>query len=442
MTPSETSTIYQRPAELLQRLIQFDTSNPPGNEAACVTYINNLLNEAGIDTTILARDPQRPNLIARLPGRGQAPPLLLYGHVDVVTTAGQKWSHPPFDGEIENDYLWGRGALDMKSGVAMMIAALLRAKAEEIQPAGDIVLVVLSDEEDGGDFGAKFLVDEHSEYFEGIRYALGEFGGFTLYIGDKRFYPIQIAEKQVCWMKATVRGEGGHGSMPVRGGAMAKLARFLKILDEKRLPVHITPAATAMFGGITSHLGGAIGLILGQLTNPRLANQTIKLLGERARLFDPLLHNTVSPTILHTSEKVNVIPNEITIELDGRLLPGFTPADMLAELRALVGDDVELEVLRYDPGPDDLDLGLFNMLADILVDSDPEGIPVPLLLSGVTDGRFFSKLGIQTYGFTPMQLPKDFNFSQLIHNADERIPLNAVNFGADAIFQAIQRYTS
>ncbi len=435
-----TTTIYQRPAELLQRLIQFDTTNPPGNEAACIAYVNDLLHQAGIETTTLARDPQRPNLIARLKGRGESPPLLLYGHIDVVTTEGQTWQQPPFEGRIVDDYLWGRGALDMKGGVAMMLAAFLRAKAEGLQPPGDVILAILADEEAGGDFGAKFLVEEHAHYFEGVRYALGEFGGFTMTVGGKRFYPIQVAEKQICWLKATVRGAAGHGSMPVRGQAMARLARLLQTLDQKRLPTHITPPAREMFIRMAEGVGGVSGFFLRQLTNPALANTVLNLLGERARLFDPLLHNTVSPTILHASDKVNVIPGEVCVELDGRLLPGFTPEDLLAELRALVGENVEFEVVRHDPGPATPDMGLFDTLADILVAADPEGIPIPLLLSGVTDGRFFSRLGIQTYGFTPMKLPADFNFSATIHAADERIPVAAVDFGAQAIFQALQRF--
>jgi len=440
MTTQNQAPIYQRPIEILQKLVQFDTTNPPGNEAECISYINNLLHKAGIETTLLAKTPQRPNLITRLKGRGEAPPLLLYGHVDVVTTANQQWSHPPFEGKIIDDYIWGRGTLDMKGGVAMMLSAFLRAKDEGLATAGDIVLAILSDEEDGGDFGTKFLVEEHPEQFEGIRYALGEFGGFTLHIAGKRFYPIQVIEKQICWMKATVQGQGGHGSLPVRDGAMAKLSKFLGQLDQQWLPPHVTPAAKMMFNAIATNVGGLSGLVLGQLTNPAKTDRILKLLGERGQLFAPMLHNTVSPTILHASDKVNVIPSEVSVELDGRLLPGFSPEDMIAELRAIVGDDVALEVVRHDPGPAEPDMGMFNTLKDILAEADPGGIPIPFLMTGVTDGRFFSELGIQTYGFIPMKLPEDFNFSASVHAADERIPVEAVEFGANAIYQALQRF--
>jgi acetylornithine deacetylase/succinyl-diaminopimelate desuccinylase-like protein len=438
---SSVSEMYARqPVALLQKLIQFDTTNPPGNERACIQFIQGLLTQAGIDSQLLGLTPERPNLVARLPGQGRSAPLLLYGHVDVVTTEDQAWTQPPFEGRLVDGYVWGRGALDMKGGVAMLLAAFLRAKLDGLELPGDVVLAVVSDEEAGGVFGARYLVEQHPEQFAGIRYALGEFGGFTLTIGGQRFYPIQVAEKQMCWMIAKAQGEGGHGSMPVRNGAMAKMARFLTKLDRKRLPVHITPAAQKMFGALRSHVDGLTGTILGQLTNPALTDPILNLLGERGKVFDPLLHHTASPTVLHGSQKINVIPCEVSVELDGRLLPGYQPEDLMGELRTLAGDEITFELLNYDPGPADPDMGLFDMLAEVLCENDPTGAPAPLLLSGVTDGRFFSKLGIQTYGFTPMQLPEDFNFSSVIHCADERIPAAALEFGTSAVYQALRRF--
>jgi acetylornithine deacetylase/succinyl-diaminopimelate desuccinylase-like protein len=430
--------LHKRPAELLQNLIRFDTTNPPGNEAECIGYIDSLLTEAGFETTLLARDSNRPNLIARLKGQGTAAPFLLYGHVDVVTTANQKWTHPPFEAKIEDGYIWGRGALDMKGGVAMMLAAFLRAKAEGLKTAGDVVLAILSDEEAGGDYGAKYLVDNHAEEFEGIRYAIGEFGGFSMSIGKQKFYPIGVAEKQMCWMKATVRGLGGHGSLPLRGGAMAKLGKFLQQLDRHRQPVHVTHVARQMIEALASALSFPTGFILRLLLKPSLTDHVLKLLGQRGKTFEPLLHNTVNPTIVHGGEKVNVVPSEIVLELDGRLLPGFGPEDMIAELRQIIGDEVELEVIRHDLGPAEPDMGLFDTLADILCKADPSGKSVPLLLPGVSDARFFSRLGIQTYGFLPMKLPIDFNFTKTIHAEDERIPVESVAFGSEAIYKALQ----
>ena len=430
------------PVEILQRLIQFDTRNPPGNEAECIAFINELLTQAGIETRLLAKSSSRPNLIARLPGRGNSPPLLLYGHVDVVPAENEGWQQPPFSGVLADGCVWGRGALDMKGGVAMMLAAVLRAKTEQTQLPGDVILAIVPDEETFGAYGAGFLVESHPEVFSGIRYALGEFGGFSLSIGRRLFYPIQVAEKQVCWLRVRFRGPGGHGSMPVQGGAMAKVARFLQRLDTHSLPLHVTPPARLMFQTMASALGGLSRLVIKQLLNPVLSGSALRLLGERRRLFAPLLRNTVSPTMLGGSSNFNVIPGEATVDLDGRLLPGFGPDDLIREVRAIGGGEGEIEVVRFEPGPSRLDMGLFDTLAAIIKEADPEGVPCPLLLSGVTDGRFFSRLGIQTYGFLPMSLPEDFNFMGMVHGVDERIPVEALEFGARAIHQALQRFGS
>ena len=434
------ATLHERPVELLQKLIRFDTTNPPGGEAACIGWLDELISGAGCETRIVAKDSDRPNLVARLPGAGAAPPLLLQGHVDVVPTTGQDWSRPPFEGLIEDGCVWGRGALDMKGGVAMMLAAFLRLRARGVTPPGDVLLCLMSDEEAGSDLGAKFLVEEHPELFEGVRFALGEFGGFSQETAGRRFYPIMVAEKQVCWMRASVRGPGGHGSLPMRGGAMAALARMLDTLDRRRLPVHVTPVVRSMVETLVEELPGPASTLLAGLVRPRVADRVLDLLGERGKRFDPLLHNTVNATIVRGGDKINVVPSEVTVELDGRLLPGFTPEDMLAELRELLGEGVELEVMRHDPGTPRPDLGLFDTLAGVLREADPGGTPMPLLLAAVTDGRFFARLGIQTYGFLPMRLPDDFAFDRLIHAADERIPVDALRFGTSAIERALERF--
>lgn len=437
MTP-----IYQRPAELLQHLLRFNTTNPPGHEAACIGYIKGLLEEAGIESTIIARDAARPNLIARIGGRGDAPPLMLYGHVDVVTTESQKWAHPPFEAEIHDGYIWGRGTLDMKGPDAMMIAAFLRAHAEGADLPGDVILCMVSDEEDGGEFGALYLAEQHPDLFAGVRYAIGEFGGFTINLSGKRFYPIMVAEKQTCWLRATLRGAAGHGSMVHCGTAAAKLGKMLTTLDQKRLPVHITPATRLMINAVADVLGFPSGTILRQLLNPAMTDRVLDLLGDSGRNFDPLLHNTVNATILQGGDKINVIPAEINVEMDGRLLPGQTPDDLIRELHAMLGDDIEFTVIRHEPCPPAPDMAMFDTLCGILKRADPEGHPIPLILSGVTDARYFSQLGIQTYGFTPMQLPPDFAFTATIHAADERIPVDSLQWGTDRIYEALLAFGS
>ncbi len=432
--------IYERPAELLQHLIRFNTTNPPGNETECIHFLNSLFTSAGLEPQIISKDPNRANLITRIRGRGEAPPLLLYNHVDVVTAANQEWDHDPFGGEIIDGFIWGRGALDMKGGVAMMVCAFLRMIAEGKIPPGDVILAVLSDEEAGGDYGAKFLVEEYSELFEGIRFALSEIGGFNIEILGRKFYPIQIAEKQVCWMRATIRGAGGHGSMVVRGRAMAKLGAMLQQLDRKLLPVHITPATRRMFTELASSFSFPMKKIFRQILNPRLTDGILKVMGGKSSLFLPFFRNTINATIVSGGDKVNVIPSEIQVELDGRLLPGFTPEDMVNEIKSLIGDEIELEIVRYDPGPSTPDMGLFKLLSDVLIEADPEGIPLPMMLTAVTDARFFSKLGIQTYGYTPMQLPEIMNFTNVVHGSNERVPVDAIIFGTEVIYKVLQRF--
>jgi acetylornithine deacetylase/succinyl-diaminopimelate desuccinylase-like protein len=425
--------------ELLQELIRFDTTNPPGNEAACIAFLQGLLEEEGLETRILEKEPGRPNLVSRIAGGG-AQPLLLQGHVDVVSTAGQSWTYPPFEARLEDGHVWGRGALDMKAGVAMLVHAFLRAKSERVELPGDLVLIVLADEENGGDLGARFLVEEHPELFGGMRYALGEFGGFTLPIAGKRFYPIQVAEKQICWLKATIRGPGGHGALVQRGGTVARLGKLLRDLDRKRMPVHVTPVVREFVERVAAELPRKEATVMRSLLKPRLTDTALRLLGHRASTMEPMLRNTVNATIIRGGAKINVVPSEIELELDGRALPGFTPEQMIEEVRELVGGDVEIELVRHDPGPAAPDLGLFETLAGVLRELDPDGIPVPLLQIGVTDGRFFSQAGVQTYGFLPMRLPRDFQFARLIHAADERIPVDALEFGAEAVWRAVQRF--
>jgi acetylornithine deacetylase/succinyl-diaminopimelate desuccinylase-like protein len=435
----EQAAVYTHPAEILKNLIRHNTVNPPGNEAACINYIKGLLDWAGVQNTIVAGEPSRPNLVARLPGRGSAPPLLMYGHIDVVTTANQKWRLNPFVGEELDGYVWGRGALDMKGGIAMMMAAIMRAKSDGLVPPGDVLLAVLSDEENRSTFGAEYLVTSQAQLFQGVKYAIGEFGGYTSHIMRHRFYPIMVSEKQGCGVIATLRGKGGHGAWPERGGIMARLGRLLQSL-ERRLPVHLTPVAREQVRCTAEGLPSPLKQTLMQLLIPALTNSILDTLGQQLRMFDPILHNTVAATTIRGGESFNQVPGQVTLGLDCRLLPGFSPDDIIAELKGLTGGDVEYEVSHFGGGMPEPDMGLYDTLAEILVESDPGSTPTPMLFPAVTDARLFARLGIQTYGFTPLKLPPDINFEQLFHAADERVPVKALTFGTDAIYKLLQRF--
>jgi acetylornithine deacetylase/succinyl-diaminopimelate desuccinylase-like protein len=302
-----------------------------------------------------------------------------------------------------------------------------------------VILAVLSDEENGGDFGARFLTEQHADLFTGVRYAIGEAGGMARTVGGRRFYPIQVAEKRMCWMKATVRGPAGHAAQVHRGGTMARVGRLLRDLERKRPPVHVTPVVREMVESMAAALPRGRREVLRAVLRPRLTDRVLPLLGSESAAIESLLRNTVNATIVRGGEKVNVIPSQVELELDGRLLPGFTPDDLLVELRDRIGPDVALEVMRYDEGPNEPDLGLFDTLAAVLRELDPDGIPVPLLQAGVTDGRYFARIGIQTYGYMPMKLPADFPLLKLPHAPDERIPVEALDFGTEAVVRALER---
>lgn len=442
MNQAPEHSIYRNPIELLQRLIRFDTSNPPGNERPCIEYIDGLLRDAGIETQILSKDANRPNLVARLAGKpeknGGLPPLLLYGHVDVVQAKEEGWSHPPFEGIEADGFIWGRGALDMKGAVAMMVSAFIKAKAEQAKLPGDVILCILSDEEEDSHFGARYLIEHHAHLFNGVRYALGEFGGFSLNVRGKKFYPIQVAEKQKCLIRAIFKGPAGHGAFYVQGAAMGKMGDMLKRLDENLLPVHISPVVEKMFSAMAKKLGLASAAIMKQLLKPGRTDLVLKrLMGKKGEAFIPLFRNMVNATIVRAGKKINVIPSRVEVDMDVRILPGFSPQDVIEELRAVIGDEPELEIVSYDPGPSEPDMGMYKLLASLLEEADPMGTAVPLLISGNTDGRLFSRLGIQTYGFVPMQLPKNINFNQAIHAKNERVPANTIHYGRDLIYQVL-----
>jgi len=425
---------------LLQALIRFDTSNPPGNERACIEFAGGLLERAEIPHRYMAVEADRPNLVARVEGRGDAPPLLLYGHVDVVSADPREWRHPPFGGDLVDGEVWGRGALDMKGGVTMLLAALMRVSSSETPAAGDVILALTSDEEAGSHTGMKFLVEEHADLFSGVRHALSEFGGYTLWQSGRRFVPIQVAEKQRCLIRATMRGPGGHASSMVRGTASEKLGWLLSRIASRGLPVHVTPVARLMLESMARELPRHEQLALRGLLRPRAGKPLLRLLGASGETLAPILCNTATPTGVGGGTSSNVIPTELSLDLDGRVLPGLTTSDLLAELESLADGRATFELVSEEPATAlDPDLSLMPLLADVMAERDPGCVPIPMLNPGYTDARYISRLGIQTYGFLPMRLPPEIGTS-LVHAADERIPAETLEFGTNCLLDVITRY--
>jgi acetylornithine deacetylase/succinyl-diaminopimelate desuccinylase-like protein len=285
------------------------------------------------------------------------------------------------------------------------------------------------------------LVKEHAEQFAGVKHSIGEFGGFPFWVGGAKMYPIHVTERVGCQLELVIRGAGGHGAMPLRDGAMAKLGRILTRIDKKRLPIHITPVTRMMVEGMAEATTGATRILLKQLLNPRLSGPVLDGLGERMRPLEPLFRHTINATIVQGGEKINVVPSEIVLKLDGRMLPGFTAAQMMEEVRQLVGETVEIRQIGEGvPNSNQLDMSQFATLAGILRELDPTGHPVPYMLPAVSDARHFAKLGIQNYGFLPLNLPDGFNFSATIHAADERVPVEAIQFGTRGVGMFLERY--
>jgi acetylornithine deacetylase/succinyl-diaminopimelate desuccinylase-like protein len=430
------------PVEIAQRLIRFETVNPPGDEAACVAWVRDLLDAAGLETRLLAVDPRRPNLIARLPGRGLAPPLLLHAHVDVVPVAGQRWSRPPFGGEIADGELWGRGAVDMKGQLAMMLAALLRLKATGTPPAGDVILAVVADEEAGSAVGARFLVQRHPELFAGVRYAIGEDGGAELDLGRQvRLHPIVVAEKRACWLRATLHGTAGHASRAAgRSGAAHKLQRLLTAIDGGGLGTLMTPVVHRMLqelaGALPDPVSGRIAAFRADPGDPSALDGIDEA---DARYLRSLVQHTVNATVIQGGTATNVLPAQISVELDGRLLPGASSTeDFLAELRSRAGCEMDLEVLvEGEVMPPPRLGGFYDRLAGVLKAKDPDGVPVPMVTTASTDARLFPLLGIQCYGWFPLLHTRDTSYRGRLHCPDERIAVSALEFGADCFHELL-----
>jgi acetylornithine deacetylase/succinyl-diaminopimelate desuccinylase-like protein len=437
------------PVPLLQDLIRIDTTNPPGNESACVAHIEKLLVDAGIDYKVLGPSVERTNLVARIPGRGEAPPLLLHAHSDVVPVTGQQWTHPPFEGSIVDGHVWGRGAIDMKGGLAMMLSALFRLVERGERPAGDVVLAVVADEENGSRAGAGHLVRHHPGLFEGIRYAIGEEGGAGIELAGVRFHPIVVAEKRAAWLRLTLRGPGGHGSrLAPPDTPMARLGRILTALSGVRLPRHQMPAADRMLAALAEALPQPLAGHISRLRADTDGDAPPAGLPQAEGLqLDSVLRHTVNPTVVRTSDKINMVPAEITVDLDGRILPGdFDVDDFTAELRELIGEDVHTELLlegskvhqnriaEPEFGP------FYDRLESLLRRADPDGVPLPMMSPASTDARLFAQLGIRCYGWLPLLLPAGSSYRRMLHCADERVPVDALEFGTRCLTDLLRDY--
>jgi acetylornithine deacetylase/succinyl-diaminopimelate desuccinylase-like protein len=407
-----TTTAEGEDVDLCRDLLRIDTTNTGDprttvGERAAAEYVAEKLAEVGVESELLESAPERANLIARIPGADSSRgALLVHGHLDVVPADASEWSVDPFAGEIRDGYLWGRGAVDMKDFDAMVLAVVREWKRIGYVPPRDIVLAYTADEEAGMEYGSQWLVQNHPGAFEGCTEAIGEVGGYSYTVNDDlRLYLVQTAEKGLDWLRLHATGRPGHGSFIHDDNAVTTLAEAVARVGRHRFPTVLTPTVRSFLEQVSD----AIGIELDP-DEPELA---VSKLGPIANVIGATLRNTANPTRLEAGYKDNVIPGKASATIDCRTLPGHADA-FLRELRDVIGPDLEIEHVHQQPA----------------VETSFDGaLVVPYLMSGGTDAKAFSTLGIRCFGFAPLRLPPDLNFSALFHGIDERVPVEGLKFG-------------
>ena len=409
--------------DLCRDLIRIDTSNPGKAERPAAEYVAAALEEVGLETTVFETEPGRASVVARMAGMDRTRgALLIHGHLDVVPADKADWSVDPFAGEIKDGCLWGRGAVDMKGMVAMTLATARSYQRQDRKPPRDVVLAFVADEEAGGYQGAKVLASDHRELLEGCTEAIGEVGGFSVSVGDDtRLYLIETAQKGMAWMRLTAHGRAGHGSMINEDNAVTTLCEAVARLGRTTFPIHATPTVRVFLDEISTALGIEL--------DPDDLEATVAKLGPLAKLIGATIRNTANPSMLAAGYKVNVIPQTASAVVDGRFLPGFE-TEFEAEIDAALGPDIHREYLNYDIAIEtSFDGALVDAMTGALKAEDPGARPVPYTLSGGTDAKSFAPLGIRCFGFSPLRLPADLDFAGMFHGVDERVPLDALEFG-------------
>jgi acetylornithine deacetylase/succinyl-diaminopimelate desuccinylase-like protein len=424
--------------DLVSSLIRFDTSNTgepetTKGEAECAHWVAAQLEEVGYETEYIETAPGRGNVFTRLPGadpdRGA---LLIHGHLDVVPAEPADWSVHPFSGAVKDGYVWGRGAVDMKDMCGMMIAVARHLKRNNIVPPRDLVFAFVSDEEHGGKYGCQWLVDHRPDLFDGITEAIGEVGGFSLTVptkegGERRLYLIETAEKGLSWMRLTARGRAGHGSMVHDDNAVTEIAEAVAKLGRHQFPLVLSESVEQFLTAVSEETGYDL-----DPTSPDLEGSIAKL-GGIARIVGATLRDTANPTMLKAGYKANVIPATAEAMVDCRVLPGRKEA-FERELDALLGPNITRTWERDLPSVETtFDGDLVDAMNAAILAVDPDARTVPYMMSGGTDAKAFVRLGIRCFGFAPLRLPPELDFAALFHGVDERVPVDALQFGAKVL---------
>ena len=417
---------------ICQELIQIPSVNfgeGRGDESAVAQYVVSKFKEVGIKAKIYESAPKRCSVIARIEGLDkELPGLVVNGHLDVVPANAEDWSSPPFSGELRDGCIWGRGAVDMKDMDAMMLAVFRLWARHGYKPKRSIVIAFFADEEAGGIYGSKWMVENHPELFEGCTEAISEVGGFSVTLSSgQRLYLLETSQKGIEWIKLTAVGVASHGSLINRENAVTRISEAVSKIGRFEWPQRLTKTNQSLFKKISD--------ISGKPFDEKNLNILLEEFGPAAKMIGATLTNTANPTMLEAGYKANVIPQSASAIVDGRTIPGFE-SELLETIRELIGPDIHIETLVSDiPLEFEFQGDLVEKMVAALAKEDPEGITVPYVLSGGTDNKALAKLGITGYGFSPLKLPKELDFMALFHGIDERVPVESLKFGARTLFR-------
>ena len=436
-TTENISTPEAETARICRELIRFDTSNYSSGEAegerAAAERVAELIQEVGLETQYFESAPGRANVFTRLEGSDPtAGALLVHGHLDVVPAMAQDWSVDPFAGELKDGMIWGRGAVDMKDMDAMMLSVLRHMRRTGAVPKRDIVFGFFADEEAGMRYGSKYMVHEHPEVFEGVTDAISEVGGFSATIGGRRAYLLQTAEKGLLWLKLHAQGQAGHGSGLHEDNAVTHLSRAMANIGQYTWPVELTKTTRAFLDQVTE--------LTGVEFDPQNPQKLLRELGAVSRFVGATLQNTSNPTVLEGGYKTNVIPGSAQGAVDVRFLPE-QKEHVLATLQELAGEKVRIEAEFEDIA---LEVPFSGTVVDAMVDAleaeDPDAVVLPYMLGAGTDNKSLSTLGITGYGFVPLQLPDELDFTGMFHGVDERVPVASLEFGSRVLDRLLRTY--
>jgi acetylornithine deacetylase/succinyl-diaminopimelate desuccinylase-like protein len=423
-------TLESEVVKICQELIRIPSVNfgeGKGDEKAVAEYIFGSLAEVGIAATIYESAPNRCNVVAHIEGSNSSRPgLVVHGHIDVVPANAADWTVDPFAAEIRDGAIWGRGAVDMKNVDAMILAIVRKWARSGYKPPRNITLVFFADEEAGMTYGSRWMVAHHPEVFAGCSEAISEVGGFSVTVsGGKRLYFIEAAQKGIHWMRLTAQGRAGHGSMMNDENALTALSEAVARIGRHSWPQRYTKVVKMLFKKIAEATGRPY--------DENDLRPLLKEIGPTARMIGATLQNTANPTMLEAGYKANVIPGTATAVIDGRFLPGYEE-ELNSTIRSLIGSDIAIETISRDIALEvDFEGDLVESMCQAIKKFDPEGIPVPYLMSGGTDNKALSELGIVGYGFSPLRLPEDLDFMALFHGVDERVPISGLEFGVNVL---------